>query len=275
MKYQFQSNQGQFSYNPNLFTDAIKLLVSVNFVIFILQSISASENLFFPLFGLVPKLVWSELMLWQPLTYMFLHGGVWHVLINMFVLWMFGSELERLWGKNKFIKFYFFTGIGAGIVTMLFSYNSIIPIVGASGAVYGILLAYGFIYPNRKIYLYGIIPIKSIWFVIAVGLLAFISSINNNSNISHLTHLSGMVVAYFILKNPFHFKSIWFSIQKKFIENTLKKERKEKSRRKKIEIDLNFILDKINREGYDSLTNKEQDQLYKSSKALSLNKKKD
>jgi len=275
MKYQFQSNQGQFSYNPSLFTDAIKLLVSINFIIFILQSISSSENLFFPLFGLVPKLVWSELMLWQPLTYMFLHGGVWHVLINMFVLWMFGSELERLWGKNRFIKFYFFTGIGAGIVTMLFSYNSIIPIVGASGAVYGILLAYGFIYPNRKIYLYGIIPIKSIWFVIAVGLLAFISSINNNSNISHLTHLSGMVVAYFILKNPFHIKSIWFSIQKKFIENTLKKERKEKSRRKKIEIDLNFILDKINREGYDSLTNKEQDQLYKSSKALSLNKKKD
>ena len=275
MKYQFQSNQGQFSYNPNLFTDAIKLLVSINFVIFILQSISSSENLFFPLFGLVPKLVWSELMLWQPLTYMFLHGGVWHVLINMFVLWMFGSELERLWGKNRFIKFYFFTGIGAGTVTMIFSYSSMIPIVGASGAVYGILLAYGLIYPNRKIYLYGIIPIKSIWFVIAVGLLAFISSINNNSNISHLTHLSGMVVAYLILKNPFKLKTIWFSIQKKFIENKLKKETRERSKRKKIELNLNFILDKINREGYDSLTKEEQDRLYKSSKALSLNKRKD
>ena len=275
MKYQFQSNQGQFSYNPSLFTDAIRLLVSINFIIFILQSISSSENLFFPLFGLVPKLVWSELMLWQPITYMFLHGGVWHVLINMFVLWMFGSELERLWGKNRFIKFYFFTGIGAGLVTMIFSYNSMIPIVGASGAVYGILLAYGFIYPNRKVYLYGIIPIKSIWFVIAIGLLAFISSINNNSNISHLTHLSGMAVAYLILKNPFELKTIWFSIQKKFIENKLNKETKERSKRKKIELDLNFILDKINREGYDSLTKEEQDQLYKSSKALSLNKRKD
>ena len=275
MKYQFQSNQGQFSYNPTIFTDAIKLLVSINFVIFILQSISSSENLFFPLFGLVPKLVWSELMLWQPLTYMFLHGGVWHVLINMFVLWMFGSELERLWGKTRFIKFYFFTGIGAGTVTMIFSYSSMIPIVGASGAVYGILLAYGLIYPNRKIYLYGIIPIKSIWFVIAVGLLAFISSINNNSNISHLTHLSGMVVAYLILKNPFKLKTIWFSIQKKFIENKLKKENRERFKRKKIELNLNFILDKINREGYDSLTKEEQDRLYKSSKALSLNKRKD
>tara|TARA_B100001250_G_C19720060_1_gene753385 strand:+ start:182 stop:1009 length:828 start_codon:yes stop_codon:yes gene_type:complete len=275
MKYQFQSTQGQFSYNPNLFTDAIKLLISINFIIFVLQTISSSEILFFPLFGLVPKLVWSEFMIWQPLTYMFFHGGVWHVLINMFVLWMFGSELERLWGKHHFLKFYFLTGIGAGVITMLFSFNSITPIVGASGAVYGILLAYGLIYPNRKIYLYGIIPIKSIWFVISVGILAFISSINNSSNVSHLTHLSGMVVGYFVLKNPFRFREILFSIRKRFIEYNFKKEELKKSKRKNIERDLNFILDKINREGYESLTKDEQNQLYKSSKALSFNRKKD
>ena len=275
MKYQFQSTQGQFSYNPNLFTDAIKLLVSINFIIFVLQTISSSEILFFPLFGLVPKLVWSEFMIWQPLTYMFFHGGVWHVLINMFVLWMFGSELERLWGKHHFLKFYFLTGIGAGVITMLFSFNSITPIVGASGAVYGILLAYGLIYPNRKIYLYGIIPIKSIWFVISVGILAFISSINNSSNVSHLTHLSGMVVGYFVLKNPFRFREILFSIRKRFIEYNFKKEELKKSKRKNIERDLNFILDKINREGYESLTKDEQNQLYKSSRALSFNRKKD
>ena len=84
-----------------------------------------------------------------------------------------------------------------------------------------------------------------------------------------------MVVAYLILKNPFKLKTIWFSIQKKFIENKLKKETRERSKRKKIELNLNFILDKINREGYDSLTKEEQDRLYKSSKALSLNKRKD
>ena len=111
MKYQFQSNPGEFSYKPALFTNVIKVLISVNFVIFILQTLSRSETLFFPLFGLVPKLVWSEKMVWQPVTYMFFHGGVWHVLINMFVLWMFGSELERFWGKTKFLRFYFITGI--------------------------------------------------------------------------------------------------------------------------------------------------------------------
>jgi len=274
MKYQFQSTQGSFNYNSNLFTEAIKLLVSINFIIFILQTISSSESLFFPLFGLVPKLVWSKFMLWQPLTYMFFHGGIWHVLINMFVLWMFGSELERLWGKHRFLKFYFFTGIGAGILTMIFSFNSNIPIVGASGAVYGILLGYGFIYPNRTIYLYGIIPIKSIWFVISVGFIAFISSIDNNSNVSHLTHLSGMIVGYFLLKNPYRLKDILFLIRKKSIEFKVKKEETIKFEKNKTEKELNFILDKINREGYESLTKEEQNQLYKNSKELSINKKK-
>ena len=105
MKYQFQSNPGQFSYKPSLFTDAIKTLISINFGIFILQSISSSEMMFFSNFGLVPKLVWSQLKIWQPFTYMFFHGDIWHVLINMFVLWMFGSELERVWGKKNFLRF--------------------------------------------------------------------------------------------------------------------------------------------------------------------------
>ena len=117
-------------------------------------------------------------------------------------------------GKNRFLKFYFYTGIGAGLITMVFNFNSIVPIVGASGAVYGILLGYGLIYPNRKIYLYGIIPVKSIWFVFSVGFLAFISSIDNNSNISHLTHLSGMFVGYVLLKKPFNFKKCGFLLEK-------------------------------------------------------------
>ncbi|MBT4383303.1 MAG: rhomboid family intramembrane serine protease, partial [Candidatus Marinimicrobia bacterium] len=148
MRYQFQSNPGQVSFKPTLFTDAIKILVSVNFGIFLLQTLAQTESLFFPLFGLVPKMVWSEFMLWQPITYLFFHGGIWHVLINMFVLWMFGGELERLWGKRHFLKYYFSTGVGAGLITMMFGLNSMTPIIGASGAVYGVLLAYGITYPN-------------------------------------------------------------------------------------------------------------------------------
>jgi len=275
MKYQFQSNPGEFSYKPTLFTNAIKVLVSVNFGIFVLQTLSNAEGLFFPLFGLVPRMVWSELMIWQPFTYLFFHGGIWHVLINMFVLWMFGSELERLWGKNHFLKFYFVTGVGSGLLTMLFSLQSITPIVGASGAVYGVLLAYGLTYPNRQIYLYGIIPIKSIWFVIGIGMIAFMSSFNNISQVSHITHLSGMLIGYIMLKRPVEWSSLWFSIRKRTLEYRVVQEEKKATYRQKIEKDIDIILDKINREGFDSLSQKEQDSLYRGSRSLSRHKKKD
>ena len=275
MRFQFQSDPGQFSYKPALFTDAIKILVSINFGIFLLQTIARTEGMFFPLFGLVPKMVWSEFMLWQPFTYLFFHGSIWHVLINMFVLWMFGSELERLWGKEHFLKFYFVTGVGAGLVTIIFGLNSMTPIVGASGAVYGVLLAYGLTYPNRTVYLYGIIPIKSLWFVIGIGVIAFMSSFDNISQISHLTHLSGMVIGYLMLKRPVRFNDLWFTIRKRTLEYKIKHEEKKVSQHQAIEREIDGILDKINREGFDSLTNEEHDRLYKGSQSLSRTKKKD
>ena len=275
MRFQFQSDPGQFSYKPALFTDAIKILVSVNFGIFLLQTIARTEGMFFPLFGLVPKLGWSEFMLWQPFTYLFFHGSIWHVLINMFVLWMFGSELERLWGKEHFLKFYFVTGVGAGLVTMIFGLNSMTPIVGASGAVYGVLLAYGLTYPNRTVYLYGIIPIKSLWFVIGIGVIAFMSSFDNVSQISHLTHLSGMMIGYLMLKRPIRFNDLWFTIRKRTLEYKIKHEEKKVSQHQAIEREIDRILDKINREGFDSLTEEEHDRLYKGSQSLSRTKKKD
>ena len=275
MRFQFQSDPGQFSYKPALFTDAIKILVSVNFGIFLLQTVARTEGLFFPLFGLVPKLVWSEFMIWQPFTYLFFHGGIWHLLINMFVLWMFGSELERLWGKEHFLKYYFVTGVGAGLVTMIFGLNSMTPIVGASGAVYGVLLAYGLTYPNRTVYLYGIIPIKSLWFVIGIGVIAFMSSFDNVSQISHLTHLSGMMIGYLMLKRPVRFNDLWFTIRKRTLEYKIKHEEKKVSQHQAIEREIDRILDKINREGFDSLTEEEHDRLYKGSQSLSRTKKKD
>jgi len=275
MKYQFQSNPGQLSYKPSLFTDAIKTLISVNFAIFILQSISSSEIMFFSNFGLVPKLVWSQLKIWQPFTYMFFHGDIWHLLINMFVLWMFGSELERVWNKKNFLRFYFTTGVGSGLGTMLFGLQSTVPIVGASGAIYGVLLAYGVMFPNRTVYLYGIIPIKSIWFVIGIGVIAFFSSFNNFSNISHLTHLFGMIIGYFYLKRPVRFRELWFSVFKKVLEYKIQKQETKLSHSIEMEKDLNSILDKINREGFKSLTEEEEERLYKNSKTLSKGKKKD
>ena len=275
MRYLFQSNRGEFSYRHSLFTDAIKILVSVNFGIFLLQSLSGAERMFFELFGLVPKLIWSAFMIWQPVTYLFFHGGIWHVLINMFVLWMFGSELERLWGKQHFLKYYFVTGVGSGIITANFALHSTTPVVGASGAVFGVLLAYGLTYPNRTVYLYGIIPIKSILFVIGIGVLAFISSFDSTTQISHITHLAGMAIGYVMLKRRWQWKDIWFSIRKKTLEYQLQLEEKKMSRRQELEQDIDRLLDKINRGGFHSLSEDEEQKLYENSKSLSRHKKKD
>lgn len=271
MRYQFQSDFSRgSSFRPRLFTDAIKLLVSINILIFILQSISGQERILFHLFGIVPRDTWSRFMVWQPFTYLFFHGGIWHVLINMFVLWMFGSELEQYWGKEAFLKYFFLTGVGAGLVTVLFNSNSQVPVVGASGAVYGILLAYGLMFPNRYVYLYFFLPVKVKYFVIFIGAVAFLSSLNPGySNISHLTHLSGMGIGYLYLRSNLRWGLIRnFLVQQK----TGLKRRQESKRRARFEelrLDVDGILDKINDVGYDGLTQSERDFLYEASKKLS------
>ena len=112
MKYRLQFNPGEATYKPQLFTDAIKFLISINCIIYVLQSLAGKEDIFFRLFGLVPNVFISDLMLWQPFTYMFFHApfysnvGISHILLNMLGLWVFGRELEQAWGKNKFLKYY-------------------------------------------------------------------------------------------------------------------------------------------------------------------------
>ena len=271
MRYQFKSQGFQndyFGHKKKFHFSPITVIIALNILIFLFSNNQWSIH---QIFGVST----NNFIIWQPLTYMFFHGGIWHVLINMFVLWMFGSELERLWGKNHFLKFYFITGVGSGLVTMLVNVQSITPVVGASGAVYGVLLAYGLTYPNRTVYLYGIIPIKSLWFVLGIGFIAFMSSFDNMSQVSHVTHLSGMLIGYFMLKKPIKLKGLWFQLRKKTLEYQIQREEKELSKNFIVEQDINQILDKINQEGFDSLTDEEQDRLYKGSQSLSRGRKKD
>ena len=270
MRYHYQSSFSRGNYfGPRLFTDAIKLLVSINFLVFLLQHISGQERILFQLFGMVPKNTWSQLMVWQPFTYLFFHGGIWHVLINMFVLWMFGSELETVWGKKEFLKYYFITGIGSGLVTIFFSLNSLIPVVGASGAVYGILLAYGLTFPNRYVYLYFLIPVKVKFFVIVIGVIAFFSSIGaGSSGVSHLTHLSGMLIGLGYLKSNFQLhvvKNILVK-QKDEIRHRIIKNKRRRDEDLRFEVDQ--LLDRINEVGYDGLSDEQKKLLYEASKKL-------
>jgi rhomboid family protein len=193
-----------FSFGPGPVSPALKALIGANVVVFLAQ-------IFFPvltpLLGLRPIFVlrgWA----WQLGTYMFLHGGLFHILFNMLALWMFGAELERIWGTRYFLKFYFVTGIGAGALTVLFS---LLPfgfaqqlqysiIIGASGAIYGLLLAYALYFPDRPIYMYFVFPIPAKVFVAIMGGIAFVSSLSDAGGVANATHLGGLLVAYLFLK---------------------------------------------------------------------------
>jgi membrane associated rhomboid family serine protease len=228
------------------------------------------EDELFTVFGIVPSKTFGELMLWQPFTYLFFHGGIWHVLINMFVLWMFGSELEKFWGKKEFLRFFFITGIGSGLITILFSLSSTNPVVGASGAIYGVLLAYGLLFPNRLVYLYFLIPIKVKYLVMLIGAIAFFSSLNpGNSNISHLTHLSGMVIGFIYLRSSINWNTINHFVIHRKDEIKRHYEEKKNEQREALKLQVDAILDKINDVGYDNLSESEREFLFKASKNLS------
>ncbi len=184
-------------------TRTVRNLILINVAVYVLQflfhlfgSRAIEMNL-----GLMPVRVTHELMIWQFATYMFLHGGVFHIFFNMLTLYMFGNDMERYWGTRRFIYYYFITGIGAGICSWLAGMNSGAIVIGASGAIYGLLLAYGMTYPNRIVYLNFLFPVRVKWLVLIMGAIAFISSIGGGrSDVAHIAHLGGMVVGYIFLK---------------------------------------------------------------------------
>ncbi|MGQ0733246.1 MAG: rhomboid family intramembrane serine protease [Acidobacteriota bacterium] len=195
-----------YTFGPGRLTPAIKALIVTNVIAFLVSL--AVPDIIVRL-GVVPAAVFERLTVWQLVSYMFLHGGVGHLLINMLSLWMFGTELERTWGTRFFTKYYFVTGIGAAFTTLLWSvsplpygeslYDSVM--IGASGAVYGVLLAYGMWFPHRPIYLYFVFPIPAKYFVMIIGAIAFLSSIGSGGGgVAHTAHLGGLVVGYLYLK---------------------------------------------------------------------------
>ena len=206
MRRYASSYASSFSFGPGPVSTAIKALIGANVVMFVAQKVAPSLTW---TLGLVPPEVFGELRIWQLATYMFLHGGLFHILFNMLALWMFGAELERVWGTRYFLKFYFVTGIGAAILTVLFS---LLPfafaqqlqhaiVIGASGAIYGLLLAYALYFPDRPIYMYFVFPIPAKYFVLIMGAIAFYSSMAEAGGVANATHLGGLLVGYLYLKS--------------------------------------------------------------------------
>ena len=208
MSYRSRTRLPGIFYTPG-FPPGVKWLLISNVAVFLLGYFAQIAGLDGPLsyLPLRPDRVVNRFYIWQLATYLFLHGGFGHIIWNMLALWMFGADLERSWGTRRFIQFYFFCGIGAGICVVLANYvlpwgNPGAPTIGSSGAIYGILMACALLFPDRTILWGFLVPIQMKWFVLIIGVIAFLSSFQVNTGVSNFAHLGGLLFGYLFLRKP-------------------------------------------------------------------------
>ncbi len=231
---------------------------------------------------------------WQLLTYMFMHAGLWHLFFNMFALWMFGMELENVWGSKKFLTYYVLSGLGGGIAHMLIGplFGPPSPTVGASGAIYGVLIAFGLMFPDRLIFIYFFVPVKAKYFVLGYTALELFNGISGTPDgLAHFAHLGGALVGYVYLlvderRLPLH---RWMEKLKArgkpdryYYDSYAQKKQpiaeakfydiktgKEKDTEEDVmQRTVDAILDKISKSGYQNLTEEEKKILFEASKKL-------
>lgn len=191
-------------YSPNtqlsIFPPAVKHLLIINLLAFIALNTPLVGQFLFE-FGALWPIGSGRFDLWQLVSYMFLHASLGHIFFNLFALWMFGQAIENFWGTERFVIYYFLTGIGAALLHMIIGAGGA-PTLGASGAVYGILLAFGMMFPERPIMLlFPPIPIKAKYFVAIFGVIELVSGLTRaNSGVAHFAHLGGMLVGFILIK---------------------------------------------------------------------------
>ena len=228
--YRIPPRYGGYRFNWSGFiTPAVKVIVLANAIVFVIQTLASillRDNPGFWVFGriswldynfgLVPYEFVFRGRLWQPFTYMFLHGGLMHILINMLILWMFGRDLEMTWGKKRFYSYYFACGIGAGLIEVIVKLilsihgtaRSDIPTIGASGAIFGVLIANAVLFPDRQIWLIPFpITIAMRPYVAVMAAIEFFCTLGSSGDgVAHICHLGGMLVGYIYLRRG----SFWF-----------------------------------------------------------------
>lgn len=196
----YQSSNYQPSTQFSIFPPAVKHLLIINGLAFVGLNTPIIGQMLFE-YGALWPLESGRFGFWQLISYMFLHAGLGHIFFNLFALWMFGQAIENFWGTQRFTIYYFLTGIGAAILHMIVGPGGV-PTLGASGAVYGILLAFGMMFPDRPIMLlFPPIPIKAKYFVAGFGAIELISGLTrSNSGVAHFAHLGGMLVGFILIK---------------------------------------------------------------------------
>jgi membrane associated rhomboid family serine protease len=251
---QMQNYYRRSSFSDLLGGSVVTTIVIINVLVFLLQMLLIRTP-FQNFFALYPRLVLERGYIWQLGTYMFLHGGIFHLFFNMLIIWMFGTTLEQVWGGRRFLQYYMICGLGAAIFSFIFSYN--VQVIGASGAGYGILLAYGVLFPYNQIYIWGIIPVRARTLVIVLGGVEFLSGLTGGDGIAHFAHLGGMAAGLVLLKTGSR-GGRFFGRVSEFLRNlrSAAGSGNEKDGEDKARVDS--ILDKISEKGYENLSETEK-----------------
>ncbi|MFQ5714740.1 MAG: rhomboid family intramembrane serine protease [Candidatus Scalinduaceae bacterium] len=240
-------------------TSVVNVLPEGNVGEDVVHQIRLGVDRFTSLFYLYPPFAIGKLWLWQFITYMFLHSihDPWHIVINMLALWMFGSEVERAMGTKKFLTMYFTAGVFAGIFCCIFTPNN--PILGASGAIFAVEIAFAMFFPNTTV-IFFIFPIKAKYLImIFVGITIFNCLMPAGGNVAHFAHLGGLLYGFLFIRYEPKFSNLLISWQ---IQQQEKEYKKEEELKRKVD----QLLDKVNREGMKNLTRKERAFLRNASK---------
>lgn len=267
--YRQRSPRG-LGFGPGALSPFIKYIVILNVGVFILQYLYQPLT---AMLGLTPARFFSEFpnLIYQMITYMFLHGGIGHIFFNMFVLWMFGTEIEFTWGSKSFARFYLLAGLSGALLTLIASYGQPYPMIGASAAIYGVLAAYWVMFPNRMLYIYFLFPVKVKWAIPGMMLLGFLFG---GANVAHWAHLGGALFGVLYLKLDWR----WVYFGRKIKELRVKRQeaKLEKNRQKAEDVmkRVDELLDKINEVGFENLTRAERKFLEEASSHLSDKKPK-
>ncbi|NUM41584.1 MAG: rhomboid family intramembrane serine protease [Leptospiraceae bacterium] len=261
MSYTGNSYGYQVRFGPPA-SPTVKLLIIFNVVVFLIQSFLHlfQSAVMESVFALTPELV-SRGYIWQLLTYSFLHGDFFHILFNMLTLWMFGSELEVLWGSMRFLQFYLFSCLTGGVLTYLvdnFTSYDQGTVLGASAGIYGLLIAYAIIWPNREVLFMMFFPIK-IKYMVAILMLML--AFSQGKNIAHIAHLGGvlggLIFLYFIKKINTT-SNFQFSLKDYFHKRKMKRLQEEINKRVNAKERVDELLEKISKQGMKSLSRKEK-----------------
>jgi membrane associated rhomboid family serine protease len=270
----------RFGFGSSL-TPMVRNLLFINGMVYLLQLLTSATNPIENRLALWPEQVINHLALWQLVTYMFLHGSIFHILFNLFTLWMFGCDVERSMGSRRFIGYYLITGVGAALFHMAFSWNSANPVLGASGAIYGVLVAFAVLFPNREItlLLFFILPmqLKAKYLAIifmTVSLLAGVQGVmtSTSGGVAHLAHLGGGLVGFVLLFGTRRLQEVAFEFRKRMQWRNVARQNRKAAKIKIHQLQIDQLLDKINLVGYDNLSVQEKALLKKTAEHLSNEK---